>query len=221
MIPEWVLKDFRKIVRMGFPRVKYESLIASRNSGGYQLIDLKTLNLNMMYNRRFYIINQLKEEVNSVYMECVKDLLNSCSDMIPVVVSFDKISYGTRDVLKGSIIEFLLWSDGVVFSYEFGDYAYLWVDDFNVEGPFSKDDQILQGWNDDYLIPCTGVDLLKKVINFRINDRDIPIGEFKSHKRFELKEYLMTNKEEEIYGDNESLVKKYQDRRRAYLLDGL
>jgi len=103
----------------------------------------------------------------------------------------------------------MTWSEGVIFNFNKLESGYIWTEGRTVDGPFYSAE--LMGWNEDYVIPVTGFELIKHVESFRINSEPIAIDKFKLCKKFKPDSYKLTKKENEWHTSNDNLVKSLRD----------
>jgi hypothetical protein len=195
--PPSLIKAYKNIVSKCFPRISYDRLIASKDSGGFGLMDIEVHNRNWLASWRYYMINRFRSNNNSIYLTLCNNLSNLHNSSFPIILCWyklklDKIKLFT---LENHIFHWISFKCSVLFS--FGDNSkwdkfWTWEVDDKTIGPFTDISQCRRLiWD---ILPAVGNDLFLFIKSFTIkrSKNTFPIDTYKKFKLFPSKQYVLT-----------------------------
>jgi len=99
--------------------------------------------------------------------------------LVPVLLWYEKFNFDQLAFHKNSMVDFLQWSDSMVFGFKFISCWRFICSGSTIDGPFLVSDSILSDWHSDYIVPCFGWDMVQHVVSFRSDRITSPISNFK------------------------------------------
>jgi hypothetical protein len=209
--PAELIKTYKNLISKCFPRISFSRLIASKDSGGFGLMDIESCNKNWLASWRFYLINRICSYKNSIYLTLCDKLSHLNKPNIYILICWYKFSDNIKLYIKEDrLFHWLEYNCNILFY--FGDYNdwplfWSWERDDEVKGPhrhISETDKRL--WD---LLPATGKDLIYYIDSFTVRNTGqcLPISKFKLFKQFKPPTYSLTPSQFKKHGDCKSFKK--------------